>query len=201
MGILVDDGAANEKQIRVTVKGGLSVEDPAVIDVKVFKVARGANHKRTFISTRNLPNGMVDATKINLQQTAVTITSRDWEISINAHVNELGQPMVNLRSVRPLVDVFAENVAPHGILGQTLDKDHAAVHGNKGLGAQGEGAIVGVLEDYRVSSLFAIDFFHNRYHEKRAGARDAASLTGTKQELSVESAFIPSSASGISMLD
>jgi len=46
---------------------------------------------------------------------------------------------------------------PGGLLGQTFDADDIATHGNRGPGAQGEGAIQGEVSDYERESLDAIN--------------------------------------------
>jgi|GEM_PF-3441693 len=43
---------------------------------------------------------------------------------------------------------------PDGLMGQTFDADKAAKHGKKGVNAQGEGAIAGVVTDYETKGLF-----------------------------------------------
>lgn len=43
---------------------------------------------------------------------------------------------------------------PDGLLGQTFDADKVAKNGKKGAGAQGEGAIAGVVTDYETKGLF-----------------------------------------------
>lgn len=43
---------------------------------------------------------------------------------------------------------------PGGLLGQTFDADKLAKNGKKGVGAQGEGAIAGVVTDYETKGLF-----------------------------------------------
>ena len=47
--------------------------------------------------------------------------------------------------------VATDNVLPGGLLGQTFDPDDIARNGKKGAGAQGEGAIEGVVQDYETS--------------------------------------------------
>ena len=44
--------------------------------------------------------------------------------------------------------------APDGLMGQTFDADNKAKNGKKGAGAQGEGAIAGVVGDYETAGLF-----------------------------------------------
>ncbi len=43
---------------------------------------------------------------------------------------------------------------PDGLMGQTFDADDKAKNGKKGAGAQGEGAIAGVVGDYETAGLF-----------------------------------------------
>lgn len=43
---------------------------------------------------------------------------------------------------------------PDGLMGQTFDADKAAKNGKKGVNAQGEGAIAGVVTDYETKGLF-----------------------------------------------
>lgn len=93
-------------------------------------------------------------------------------------------------SIKPISakDIEHGPVAPHGILGQTLDGDDLAIEGNKdsyqGLvvqtSAQGEGAIEGTIKDYVLSSPFSTMFKYTRFGMSAAKARLMYRLTGKR---------------------
>jgi hypothetical protein len=123
---------------------------------------------------------------ISVTRKGVFVTTPIWEVAFNAHLSPLDQPMLNLRYIKPRSNPLAGGVAPHGLLGQTLDGDREAVHGAKGRDAQGEGAIEGTHSEYQVSGLFAVDFKYNRYHATSAAVRDTSKLAGERTVASEE---------------
>jgi hypothetical protein len=56
-------------------------------------------------------------------------------------------------------EIRSPNVRPHGIIGQTHNKDKKRIPQGK----QGEGVIEGVYTDYEVSSLWDCNFKYNRF--------------------------------------
>ena len=101
----------------------------------------------------------------------------------------------------PTYMVDSDPVAPHGLLGQTHDRDRLRVDGMKddysrlddvqpsasrqraGAGsvttrAKAEGAIEGSLEDYRMASDFATAFRFSRFDAVTAPVRNVSALGG-----------------------
>ena len=91
-------------------------------------------------------------------------------------------------------------VAPHGLIGQTYDGDGRPRHGKRdslemlddgtptrarrGVGgtvttrANGEGAIEGTAEDYRVKEPFMTNFRFSRFGARAAAPRNVTALRG-----------------------
>jgi hypothetical protein len=95
--------------------------------------------------------------------------------------------------IRPTYDVDKDRVAPHGLLGQTYDRDGTAVIGARDdykpdenhhtqTKAQGEGAIEGVASDYMMHGVFSCDFKFSRFNEFHfAAPRNVSMLSGKKR--------------------
>ena len=103
--------------------------------------------------------------------------------------------------IKPTYAVDYDAVAPHGLLGQTYDRDNLEVNGRRddysrlddgrpaasrtGVGgdvttrAKAEGAIEGRLDDYRVRSDFATAFRFSRFDAASAPVRNASALGGS----------------------
>ena len=97
----------------------------------------------------------------------------------------------------------AEPVAPHGLIGQTFDKDDVAVDGALDdytgvptpggkpgdtyvvTKAMGEGAIEGVAADYEIplSAPFTVDFKYSRFHAREAAPRNISALQGKRRKV------------------
>jgi hypothetical protein len=99
-----------------------------------------------------------------------------------------------------LMDEGADVVAPHGLIGQTFDRDGVAIDGalddyTGGLidgynrlvitHAMGEGAIEGVASDYEVNRTnpFSTSFKYARFGLTKAEPRNITSLTGKKRRV------------------
>ena len=123
----------------------------------------------------------------------VTVTNGAWEMA--AHVSPFpfaqlnkGQVLLNV-AIKPLVDVENDAVAPHGLIGQSWDGDEVdfdgAVDTDRSVEtttkAQGEGAIEGSLDEYKMSGAHATAFKYARFDARRAARRDASKLTGTRR--------------------
>jgi len=123
----------------------------------------------------------------------VTVTNGAWEMA--AHVSPFpfaqlnkGQVLLNV-AIKPLVDVENDAVAPHGLIGQSWDGDEVdfdgAVDTDRSVEtttkAQGEGAIEGSLDEYKMSGPHATAFKYARFDARRAARRDASKLTGTRR--------------------
>ncbi|MEM9341902.1 MAG: VWD domain-containing protein [Pseudomonadota bacterium] len=102
----------------------------------------------------------------------VTVESGEWKVDFQIKQSSRGN-YINM-------DVSTENansdgVKPHGLLGQTFDADDDARNGAKGRGAQGEGAIDGVVTDYEVDGLYDRNFtdFNQFFDDAEGGGYDA----------------------------
>ena len=85
-----------------------------------------------------------------------------------------------------------DQVAPHGIVGQSFDGDAIAISGamdehidgseatEKTTKAQAEGAIEGVIADYKMPSAFATNFKYSRFDAVQATVRNISALTGIR---------------------
>jgi hypothetical protein len=154
------------------------------------------------------PNGQVakdsafefQGIKVSLSDKFVfALSNREWEVeaknsflpyqSMNAHKKRLD---VNLKT---LTNVDLNPVAPHGLIGQTYDRDDMMMVGALDdysatkkdtnvieTSANAEGAIEGSAVDYEIDPLnpFSTAFKYSRFGLKRAAPRDASSLTGKK---------------------
>merc|ERR1719271_1777968 len=100
----------------------------------------------------------------------------------------LGKLLLDI-SVTALYDADKDVVAPHGIFGQAYDGDDLAVSGaiyihdgtETTTVAQGEGAIEGVIGDYKLAKPFGTDFKYSRFDATSAPRRDVSALRGTKK--------------------
>lgn len=94
-------------------------------------------------------------------------------------------------AVRPIGDVDQDPIAPHGLLGQTYDRDDMRVIGALDnyeipgkvivTKAQAEGAIEGVAADYVINQPFSTNFKFSRFGMTgHAAPRNLTSLSGVK---------------------
>jgi len=84
------------------------------------------------------------------------VTVADYEFLFSSKLNGI---MINLNVAYVPKTI---NYGPHGILGQTADKDHVARQGLSG-SQQGEGILEGTYKDYEVSHIFSSDFKFSRF--------------------------------------
>lgn len=144
----------------------------------------GAHIDNVFIQTRS-----------HQQATSLVVNTGMWRLGITA--KHFPNPTANPGKMLLHVDVAAEydadhdEVAPHGLIGQSYDGDGVAVDGaqddyRKGgsameTKAQAEGAIEGSAEDYRMSKEpFSTSFRFSRFDAVRAAHRDINALTGAR---------------------
>ena len=92
-------------------------------------------------------------------------------------------------SLQPTYEVDDDPVAPHGLIGQSFDRDSLAVDGNIDFlrgpevttTAQAEGAIEGTAMDYKMAGKFASAFKYSRFDVATpVGPRNVAALSGRK---------------------
>jgi hypothetical protein len=139
--------------------------------------------------------------RVGLSGKTLTVANGQWLTSSRATVGapHPGKLRVNVE-IQPTHAVRHNPVAPHGLLGQTYDRDGLEVNGHEddysrlddgrhasartGIGghvttrAMAEGAIEGVLQDYRVASDFATGFRFSRFDALTAGVRNVSALGG-----------------------
>ncbi|MEW5818952.1 MAG: hypothetical protein AB1782_02060 [Cyanobacteriota bacterium] len=77
-------------------------------------------------------------------------TAEGYTITQTCHPSAHGN-YINSEVKTGALGVATDNVLPGGLLGQTFDADNVARNGAKGAGAQGEGAIDGVVQDYETA--------------------------------------------------
>ena len=137
---------------------------------------------------------VVDDVHFAFSGKTLTVTNSQWRT--RAKVTK-GAPHYGLLRMdiecQPLYETVTDEVRPGGLLGQTFDDDAAPVNGRRdrydrldngqpttsrtGKGgtvttrANGEGAIEGVAEDYRIRDPYNTSFRFSRFQAKRASAR------------------------------
>jgi hypothetical protein len=138
---------------------------------------------------------------ISLHQRLLTVSNGQWHTKAQSTRSQphYAHPRINVE-LKPTYAVDRDIVAPHGLLGQTYDRDGLEVNGRRdsysrlddgrptssrtGVGgfvttkAKAEGAIEGVLEDYRLRSSFATNFRFSRFDALAAPARNVSALRG-----------------------
>lgn len=123
-----------------------------------------------------------------------SLSNGQWLVEAKSRLYPYRKAKLNLKkkrldiSIRPLVSLDSQPVAPHGLIGQTFDGDSKMVMGKldnynvKGnfirTEAMGEGAIEGIAADYEVAEPFATAFKFSRFGAAHAPPRNASLLTG-----------------------
>ena len=82
-------------------------------------------------------------------------------------------------------------MAPHGLIGQSYDRDGMAIDGKQDLyaaevihtSAMAEGAIEGTASEYKLASKFDTNFAYSRFNAPRAVPRDVSQLLGAKRRV------------------
>ena len=135
-------------------------------------------------------------TRGHQEATSVVVNTGQWRLSATA--KHFPNPEANPGKMLLHVDVAArydadhDQVAPHGLIGQSYDGDTVAVDGAQDdyrmggdvmeTAAQAEGAIEGSASDYRMShEPFSTAFRFSRFDAVRAPHRNVTALTGTKR--------------------
>jgi len=129
---------------------------------------------------------------------AVVVSNDCWEVicSVKGFPNPEANPGKYLLHIKvnTLHDTSQSKAFPHGIIGQSYDGDDVAVFGETdnykvegsemSTEAQGEGAIEGVISQYKMPSAFSTDFMYSRFDAVEAPPRDVTKLTGHKVKAS-----------------
>jgi len=134
-------------------------------------------------SKRNIT---VENVQLSFTGQALTVTAANWRTvaTVTKGAPHWGKLRMSV-SVQPLYDTMNARVSPHGLIGQTYDKDtkprfgkrdsmhlldngkpvNARTHagGTFTTRAAGEGAIDGSADDYRISGPFSTDFTYSRF--------------------------------------
>ena len=141
-------------------------------------------------------------------QQVLEVRTAAWKIEATARMIArsvvLRKRQIDL-SLVPLRDPLAPNpqtgrvVAPHGLIGQSFDGDAIAVDGKKDryrelwwrqtsfkskeitTEAQGEGAIEGSADDYKIDDPFGHTFKYSRCSAFEAAPRSVSALSGAKR--------------------
>jgi len=128
---------------------------------------------------------------------ALKVTDCAWNISITTGscrtISDKLLPFVNVE-ISPMPAAFANPVAAHGLIGQSLHDPFAIqgkidqyvpnAAGEVVTSAQGEGAIEGTMEDYEiVGGPFSGNFKFSRFGAKTGSPRNMALLSGKKMPI------------------
>jgi len=156
---------------------------------------------RRHVLTEGAPAFSVENVAVLLRRRTLSIANGQWRTTAVAAVGapHAGKPRLNVE-VKPTYAVDYDPVAPHGLLGQTYDRDGLEVNGRQddysrlddgrptasrtGVGgiittrAKAEGAIEGSLEAYRVTSDFSTAFRYSRFDATAAPVRNVSALSG-----------------------
>lgn len=156
------------------------------------------------ITSRPIVNGAImgstkkiDDMQLQYRRNVLTVTTPLWKT--RAQVTR-GKPhhgvlRINLQ-IQPLYDAASDKISPHGLLGQTYDKDPRPLHGKQDrydilddgrptkarviaggritTRAKAEGAIEGNGEMYRIHSPFDTNFTFSRFGAKAAAPRNTS---------------------------
>jgi len=177
-------------------------------DNKVVQIAMDAHNKtelghkghRGHVTFEGKQYEVTDSTpfvagnvRASLTSNKLIVTNTQWEMTAKvasfpfATLNK-GKVLLDV-SLKPLYNVEADVVAPHGIVGQSFDGDDFDFDGAMDKSkdavttttAQGEGAIEGVIADYKVATSFATEFAYSRFGKLAAKPRDTTKLTGIRK--------------------
>jgi len=163
--------------------------DPVAI---VSEVGRPDVHVRD-----ESPPLAVDEVTVSMSGKELRVVTSKWLFAATTSAYPFGKLEANRNKVlldvsvtpRDGYDPETDEVAPHGLLGQSYDGDEVAVDGKTDAerpgesttAAQAEGAIEGTAEDYVVADKFSTDFRFSRFGLHKAAPRDVSGLTGTKR--------------------
>uniref|UniRef100_A0A7S3EVJ9 Uncharacterized protein n=1 Tax=Haptolina ericina TaxID=156174 RepID=A0A7S3EVJ9_9EUKA len=150
---------------------------------------------------------VIENVRVELRAKTLRVGTGQW---LTTSASTVSKPHPNkLRmnvEMRPTYQQRRDPVAPHGLLGQSYDRDGRAVHGRRDdysrlddgrlttsrrssfrgdsgvitTRARAEGAIEGCAEDYRVASDFATAFRFSRFDAVRASTRNVSALNRSR---------------------
>jgi len=155
------------------------------------------------VLTEDAPPFALENIRVSLHRKVLTVSNGQWRTSSESTVGAPHPRTLRMNvEVKPTYAVDNDLVAPHGLIGQTYDRDNLEVNGRRddythlddgrrtasrtGVGgdvttkAKAEGAIEGTLDDYRVRSNFATAFRFSRFDAHAARPRNVRALRGQK---------------------
>jgi hypothetical protein len=130
------------------------------------------------------------------REATLTVANREFEVSASSRYLLWAQRNGHRKrldiAIKPLKEVATLDVAPHGLIGQTLDGDGVAIDGALDdystkvvvTKAMGEGAIEGAAVDYEIRDVdgpFSPNFKFSRFWATTAAPRDTSALTGSRR--------------------
>ena len=155
---------------------------------------------------QDAPPLVIDNLHLHLKRKKLTVQTGRWRMSAEStvgypHPNQL---RLNIK-IQPTHQDWLDVVAPHGILGQTYDRDNMAVDGERDSYAHlddgratvarthaggiittrsnAQGGIEGQLSDYRISGRFKTWFRFSRFDSIAAAPRNISKLAGRKRPI------------------
>jgi hypothetical protein len=171
---------------------------------KLLKLGFDAHNPSFNGTTKRLDMDIDDVHFKYRQKVHLVVATPQWRIG--ATVTKGAPHWGTLRmdiTIQPTYDIAAHGIWPHGILGQTYDADRVPLHGKrdkysildngtptasrKSIGgivtthAQGEGAIEGVAEMYRVKRPFDTKFAFSNFGATSAQPRNVSQIRGRRQ--------------------
>lgn len=137
--------------------------------------------------------------KKQMNEATLTVSNGAWRVTCKTHlypysaVNKMKKRLD--MSFLPGPDEASHPVSPHGIIGQTFDRDEIAIDGAQDAyvgehvvtTAMGEGAIEGIASDYEVAPKdpYSTQFKFTRFDVAAAAPRDIHKLTGLKRKAGI----------------
>jgi len=128
---------------------------------------------------------------INNGRWKLTATSKDFP---NAPANP-GKKLIQIK-IDALYDADRDEIAPHGIIGQSYDGDGLALSGKQDdyrndademtTSAQAEGAIEGEASEYKMKTGFSTNFMYSRFDATKAAHRDILHLKDAKSKQQIK---------------
>lgn len=124
-----------------------------------------------------------------LGRAVLTIDNGAWRVTITSRRDSNLNTKKRLDLVlTPQASVDHDPVAPHGIIGQTFDRDNLAVIGKRDnyesdvvlTNAMAEGFIEGDASEYKMEDPFSTQFKYSRFDKLFAPPRNVSRLTGSK---------------------
>mmetsp|Transcript_5795 Transcript_5795/g.12637 ORF Transcript_5795/g.12637 Transcript_5795/m.12637 type:complete len:349 (-) Transcript_5795:176-1222(-) len=147
------------------------------------------------------PPLVVDNLHLHIWHRKLTVQTGRWRMSAESTIRHPHPHLLRLNiRIQPTYYDWLDVVAPHGLLGQTYDRDNMAVDGARDSMARlddggvtaartrvggvitkhadAQGGIEGQLSDYRVSGPFETCFQYSRFDSVAAAPRNISKLVG-----------------------